>query len=47
MIEDNQFYNENIKEYFNYYKKLDFFGFVIFLKGEWGCGKIYFIKNYF
>lgn len=47
MLKDNKSDNEHIKKYLEYYKQLNSPGFAILLKGEWGCGKTYFIKKYF
>ena len=39
--------NQHIKKYLDYYKNLEDPGFAVLLKGEWGSGKTYFIKEYF
>ena len=40
--------NDHIEEYLNYYCSLEEGpGFAVLLKGEWGVGKTWFIKNYF
>ena len=38
--------NEHITDYLNKYLKLKNPGYAVFIKGEWGCGKTYFIKQY-
>ena len=37
--------NKHVKEYLNYYIKLDNPRFAIMISGNWGCGKTFFIKN--
>jgi hypothetical protein len=37
--------NEHIIEYLNYYIELDNPQYAVLLKGNWGCGKTFFIKN--
>src|SRR5665647_1438935 len=37
--------NEHIIEYLNYYIDLDNPQYAVLLKGNWGCGKTFFIKN--
>lgn len=39
--------NQHIKDYLDYYSDIGKdFPFAVLLKGKWGCGKTYFIKNY-
>lgn len=37
--------NQHIKEYLEYYVKLENPQYAVLLNGKWGCGKTYFIKN--
>lgn len=37
--------NEHIIEYLNYYNDLENPQYAVLLKGKWGCGKTFFIKN--
>lgn len=37
--------NEHIKDYLNYYIKINDPRYAVLLNGSWGCGKTYFIKN--
>ncbi|MEH2100920.1 MAG: P-loop NTPase fold protein [Nostoc sp.] len=46
MTQDNQPINGHIKNYLNFYCGLYAPGFAVLLKGEWGCGKTWFIKRY-
>lgn len=47
MTQDNKQINSHIEAYLDYYCSLSHApGFAILLKGEWGCGKTWFIKNY-
>lgn len=48
MSQGNNQINSHIETYLDYYCGLSHApGFAILLKGEWGCGKTWFIKNYF
>lgn len=40
--------NEHIKDYLNWYtsENCEEPGFAVLIKGSWGSGKTYFIKNY-
>ena len=39
--------NSHLEDYLDYYCGLSHSpGFAVLLKGEWGCGKTWFIKNY-
>ena len=38
--------NEHITDYLNKYLKLKNPGYAVFIKGEWGCGKTYFINEF-
>ncbi|MEO1673560.1 MAG: P-loop NTPase fold protein, partial [Cyanobacteria bacterium J06631_2] len=47
MGQNNQKLNQHIEEYLDYYFSLSYPpGFAILLKGEWGCGKTWFINKY-
>ena len=37
--------NKNINKYINHYLTISSPNFAVLLKGKWGCGKTYFIKN--
>ena len=38
--------NEHVEDYLNYYIKSPKPGFAVMLKGKWGSGKTWFIKDY-
>lgn len=38
--------NEHIEKYLGHYLQIGNPGFAVLLKGEWGCGKTWFIKNF-
>ncbi|WP_414620820.1 P-loop NTPase fold protein [Calothrix sp. CCY 0018] len=47
MTQDNKSINSHIEEYLDYYCKLSHApGFAVLLKGQWGCGKTWFIEKY-
>ncbi|NJM19135.1 MAG: AAA domain-containing protein [Richelia sp. SM1_7_0] len=47
MTQDNKSINSHIEEYLDYYCNLSHApGFAVLLKGEWGCGKTWFIEKY-
>lgn len=47
MNQDNKEINSHIEEYLDYYCKLSHApGFAVLLKGQWGCGKTWFIEKY-
>ena len=47
MTSDKQSINSHIEEYLDYYCGLSHPpGFAVLLKGEWGCGKTWFINKY-
>ena len=47
MSQDRQPINSHIEEYLDYYCGLSHAPeFAILLKGEWGCGKTWFINKY-
>lgn len=47
MTQDNKSINSHIEEYLDYYCNLSHApGFAVLLKGQWGCGKTWFIEKY-
>ncbi|WP_414625178.1 P-loop NTPase fold protein [Calothrix sp. CCY 0018] len=47
MTQDNKSINSHIEEYLDYYCSLSHApGFAVLLKGQWGCGKTWFIEKY-
>lgn len=47
MTQDNKSNNSHIEEYLDYYCSLSHApGFAVLLKGQWGCGKTWFIEKY-
>ncbi len=46
MSQNRQEINSHVEEYLDYYCDLHAPRFAILLKGQWGCGKTWFIKNY-
>lgn len=46
MIQDNKPINSHIAAYLDYYCGLSAPGFAVLLKGQWGCGKTWFIDDY-
>ncbi|BAY87975.1 hypothetical protein NIES267_75170 (plasmid) [Calothrix parasitica NIES-267] len=47
MTQDNNSINNHIEEYLDYYCNLSHApGFAVLLKGQWGCGKTWFIEKY-
>jgi len=48
MIQNEQGLNSHVEKYLDYYCNLPHPpGFTILLKGQWGCGKTWFIKKYY
>lgn len=47
MTQDNKSINSHIEDYLDYYCSLSHApGFAVLLKGQWGCGKTWFIEKY-
>ena len=38
--------NKHIEKYLDHYLEIPHPDYAVMLKGEWGCGKTYFIKKY-
>ena len=38
--------NRHIEKYLDHYLEITTPDYAVMLKGEWGCGKTYFIKKY-